>query len=98
PMHIVMFYHSLLSDWNHGNAHFLRGVVSELLFRGHRVTVYEPKNGWSFHNLKQQYGNAPIQSFRKAYPGLKSHFYAMDSLNLNPILKDADLVLVHEWS
>ena len=31
PMRIVMFYHSLLSDWNHGNAHFLRGVVAELL-------------------------------------------------------------------
>ena len=27
-MRIVMFYHSLLSDWNHGNAHFLRGVAS----------------------------------------------------------------------
>ena len=30
-MRVVMFYHSLLSDWNHGNAHFLRGIVSELL-------------------------------------------------------------------
>ena len=28
---IVGFYHSLRSDWNHGNAHFLRGVVGELL-------------------------------------------------------------------
>ena len=25
----VLFYHSLVSDWNHGNAHFLRGVLSE---------------------------------------------------------------------
>ena len=25
-----LFCHSLLSDWNHGNAHFLRGVVTEL--------------------------------------------------------------------
>ncbi len=41
-MRIVLFYHSLLSDWNHGNAHFLRGVVGELLFRGHDVRVYEP--------------------------------------------------------
>ena len=29
-MRIVFFSHSLLSDWNHGNAHFLRGVVAEL--------------------------------------------------------------------
>jgi len=34
-MKIVMFYHSLVSDWNHGNAHFLRGVASELVARGH---------------------------------------------------------------
>jgi spore maturation protein CgeB len=50
-MQIVMFYHSLLSDWNHGNAHFLRGVVSELRSRGHDVRVYEPKDAWSLENL-----------------------------------------------
>ena len=34
-MKFALFYHSLLSDWNHGNAHFLRGVATELLARGH---------------------------------------------------------------
>ena len=29
-MRFVLFYHSLISDWNHGNAHFLRGIVREL--------------------------------------------------------------------
>ena len=29
-MRFVMFYHSLVSDWNHGNAPFLRGVASAL--------------------------------------------------------------------
>ena len=29
-MHVVLFCHSLASDWNHGNAHFLRGLVAEL--------------------------------------------------------------------
>jgi len=38
-MRVVMFYHSLVSDWNHGNAHFLRGVVTELLRREHEVTT-----------------------------------------------------------
>ena len=33
PMRIAMFYHSLLSDWNHGNAHFLRGIAWELRHR-----------------------------------------------------------------
>ena len=27
----VIFTHSLVSDWNHGNAHFLRGVATELV-------------------------------------------------------------------
>ena len=26
-----LFTHSLVSDWNHGNAHFLRGIATELL-------------------------------------------------------------------
>ena len=39
-MKFVLFYHSLLSDWNHGNAHFLRGIASELLARGHHVGIY----------------------------------------------------------
>ncbi|CAN5918381.1 hypothetical protein BH11MYX3_BH11MYX3_45320 [soil metagenome] len=30
-MKFACFYHSLISDWNHGNAHFLRDVVTELL-------------------------------------------------------------------
>ena len=42
-MRVVLFCHSLLSDWNHGNAHFLRGVVSELVARGHEVRVFEPQ-------------------------------------------------------
>ena len=37
-MHFTLFVHSLLSDWNHGNAHFLRGVCSELLARGRAVS------------------------------------------------------------
>ena len=36
-MKIVYFTHSLASCWNHGNAHFLRGVLRELIARGHDV-------------------------------------------------------------
>ena len=50
-MRVAFFYHSLASDWNHGNAHFLRGVVGELLARGHRVDVYEPADAWSVTQL-----------------------------------------------
>jgi hypothetical protein len=46
-MRIVLFCHSLLSDWNHGTAHFLRGIATELLLRGHDVRVFEPWEAWS---------------------------------------------------
>ena len=72
-MQIVMFYHSLVSDWNHGNAHFLRGVVTELMARGHAVTVYEPRDGWSATNLlAEEWGQAAIAGFKRAYPHLGS--------------------------
>jgi spore maturation protein CgeB len=97
-MRIVMFYHSLLSDWNHGNAHFLRGVVSELLSRGHEVRVYEPKDAWSLENLLIERTEEPIQRFYEAYPGLESTRYDLKRLDLDEALDDADMVIVHEWN
>src|SRR4051794_7700834 len=98
-MRIAMFYHSLLSDWNHGNAHFLRGVVSELLFRGHDVRVYEPANNWSLQNLKADAGEAALAEFHEAYPGLTGTFYDPRSLlDLVTLLRDVHLVIVHEWN
>lgn len=97
-MRIVMFYHSLLSDWNHGNAHFLRGVVSELQRRGHSVTVYEPIDGWSLQNLRRDHNERAIADFYRAYPGLDSTFYDPASLDLDQALEQAELVIVHEWN
>jgi spore maturation protein CgeB len=97
-MKIAMFYHSLVSDWNHGNAHFLRGIVAELLSRGHDVRVYEPADGWSLQNLIREYGEWPLEGFRSAYPGLESTRYDLNSLDLNAELEETDLVLVHEWN
>jgi spore maturation protein CgeB len=97
-MRIVMFYHSLLSDWNHGNAHFLRGVASELCARGHAVGVYEPRAAWSLRNLVAEHGERPLLEFRRAYPGLESVRYELESLDLDRALEGADLVLAHEWN
>ncbi|MEW5860180.1 MAG: glycosyltransferase [Cyanobacteriota bacterium] len=97
-MKIVMFYHSLLSDWNHGNAHFLRGVVSELRSRNHNIHVYEPQDAWSLENLLAEYGDEPIKRFYAAYPGLESIRYDLQTLDLDEVLDGADLVIVHEWS
>jgi spore maturation protein CgeB len=95
---IVMFYHSLISDWNHGNAHFLRGIVSELLARGHSVRVLEPANGWSREHLLQEHGSGAIEAFHQCYPNLHSSQYELATLDLDRELEGADLVLVHEWN
>ncbi len=97
-MNIVLFYHSLLSDWNHGNAHFLRGVATELIARGNTVTIYEPRQGWSLSNLVSEHGEASVAEFYQYYPLLKSVAYDAETLDLNAVLEDADLVLVHEWN
>jgi spore maturation protein CgeB len=93
-----MFYHSLVSDWNHGNAHFLRGIVADLLARGHDVRVYEPVDGWSLENLLTGYGREPLRSFAEAFPALRSIFYTPESIDLDQALNSAELVLVHEWN
>ena len=95
-MKFVLFYHSLLSDWNHGNAHFLRGLASELVERGHQVEVHEPADGWSLSNLRAEQGEGPLKAFANAYPKLSTNLYR--SLDLRKALEDADLVLVHEWN
>lgn len=97
-MKIVFFVHSLLSDWNHGNAHFLRGVVTELLARGNRVTVYEPHDSWSLANLLADAGPDALNGFETAYPRLCPRRYAMDRLDLDRVLDGAELAIVHEWN
>jgi spore maturation protein CgeB len=94
----VLFYHSLVSDWNHGNAHFLRGVATELLQRGHAVEIYEPSDAWSVQNLVRDHGTAPLEEFRRAFPLLHAHHYALDSFDLDEALDGANVVLVHEWN
>jgi spore maturation protein CgeB len=97
-MKVVVFSHSLVSDWNHGNAHFLRGVVAELQDRGHAVEVYEPAGGWSRANLVREHGEEPLREFGRAFPHLHSRAYDPRSLDLGVALDGADLVLVHEWN
>ncbi len=97
-MRVVIFCHSIVSDWNHGNAHFLRGVSAELKARGHEVVPFEPANGWSVQNLMAEYGPSPIHRFEAAFPHLRPVRYSPATLDLDAALDRADLVLVHEWT
>jgi spore maturation protein CgeB len=97
-MRVILFCHSLVSDWNHGNAHFLRGVCSELIDRGHDVDVYEPRDSWSVANLVAEHGTQPLEEFVRAYPKLRSLRFDPATIDLEQVLDGADLVLVHEWN
>jgi spore maturation protein CgeB len=96
-MKIVYFTHSLASCWNHGNAHFLRGVLNELIERGHQVHALEPQGAWSLANLVGDHGEAGLDAYRAAYPQLASETYASDA-DLEALTDGADLVIVHEWN
>jgi spore maturation protein CgeB len=95
---IVLFCHSLLSDWNHGNAHFLRGVVTELCERGHRVDVYEPRDAWSVQHLIDEHGEKPLHRVREVYPRIDPIRYELAELDVESAVAAADVVLVHEWN
>jgi spore maturation protein CgeB len=95
---IAIFCHSLVSDWNHGNAHFLRGVVADLLGRGHEVEVFEPVDAWSRANLVAQHGTAAIDDIYDAFPWMRSTVYDPRQVEVGDLADGADLVLVHEWN
>jgi spore maturation protein CgeB len=94
---VVYFTHSLASCWNHGNAHFLRGVLRDLVRRGHQVRVFEPEGSWSLKNLLKDHGPSGLSAYRKAYPELDSTPVRSD-FDLAAALDGADLVIVHEWN
>ncbi len=69
-MNFAFFVHALASDWNHGNAHFLRGVCSEIVARGHTLDTHEQQNNWSTYHLESVEGVDAKLTFEAAYPSL----------------------------
>ncbi len=97
-LRVAMFYHSLVSDWNHGNAHFLRGVATELQSRGHEVLIFEPEDSWSRANLLQEAGPESIDEFHRVFPHLQSIPYQLKYIPLDEYLDGVHLAIVHEWN
>jgi spore maturation protein CgeB len=94
----VLFYHSFVSCWNHGNAHFLRGVVRELIRMGHAVTVYEPEDGWSRVNALAEGGAQALEEAAALVPGVTLESYQLDTLDLDKATHRSDVVIAHEWN
>ena len=100
---IAYLSHTLRSDWNNGNAHFLRGLLDNLGDLGHDVTAYEPAIEWSIENLRQEAaGEASLRQFAELYPNLHIALYNLHSTTDIPLwrflLDGTDAVILHEWN
>lgn len=98
-MKIALFTHSLRSCWNHGNAHFLRGVLTALADLGHEVEAWEPAQGWSVANLVRDHGVEGLAASHAAWPTLTVNTWTgPHDLDLDRAVGASDLVIVHEWT
>src|SRR5690242_3403680 len=101
---IRYFAHSWVSDWNHGNAHFLRGLARALKKMGHKVRCYEQLGSWSLTNLIRSEGEKAIDAiddFRRRYSDLDVRFYELNEnlrSEMRRELRGADVVVLHEWN
>ena len=93
-MRLIYLTHSLESCWNHGNAHFLRGVLRALIAAGHEAVAIEPEEAWSRSNLLADAGPGALDGWRAHYPSLAS----VRSDAPETLLDGADVVVVHEWT
>jgi spore maturation protein CgeB len=96
-MRFVYFTHALTSCWNHGNAHFQRGVLRALIEAGHTATAYEPAKSWSRASLIEDQGEAALADFADRFPDLVTRTYSSEH-DLPEAVQSADVVIVHEWT
>jgi spore maturation protein CgeB len=103
-LRIVYLAHTIRSDWNNGNAHFLRGLTRALGKLGHIVTVLEPDNDWSIENLREERAGArSLVDFAKTYSDLDVRTYpagifAEAAESWMERLREAHIVILHEWN
>jgi spore maturation protein CgeB len=100
PLRFALFYQSVISDWNHGNAHFLRGLMRALQANGHTAICYEHVDNWSLSHLLRIAPHA-IEEFQERFPDLRFERYRRGPGLENWLrqrLAEADVALVHEWN
>ncbi len=98
---IAYLAHTLRSDWNNGNAHFLRGLMRAMGAMGHQVTVFEPEQGWSIDNLRgEAEGDRSLTDFRRVYPDVRVKLYNGGDADevWQERLRGFDMVILHEWN
>ena len=100
-LRLIYFAHSLRSDWNNGNAHFLRGLLRSMQALGHDVIVFEQEANWSIKNLQSELlGNRSLAECARIYAELNIQTYgANDSEDIwHERLSGAEIVILHEWN
>ena len=100
-LRIAYFAHTLRSDWNNGNAHFLRGLVRAMHAIGHDITAYEAESEWSIDNLRtESRGEDSLQQFIELYSELDVQTYAPDQTTelWTERLRGTQIVILHEWN
>ena len=100
---IAYFAHAIRSDWNNGNAHFLRGLLRSMGHLGHEISIFEPENGWSIENLRlERKGGEALEQFGRTYPELHITAYPSEDrgspARWRKVLRDTDFVILHEWN
>ena len=100
-LRLVYLAHTLRSDWNNGNAHFLRGLLRAMTSLGHNVTALEPETDWSIENLRTEpLGDRSLAHFAREYADLNLQTYDQPDREdeWRERLTDADIVILHEWN
>lgn len=102
-MRLAYIAHSIRSDWNNGNAHFLRGLLRELHELGNDVQVFEPAHGWSVDHLAEEAAGAEsLTQFSQTYAELRVTAYPPEKTNDSSFWRGAldgfDVVILHEWN
>ncbi len=104
-LRIAYFAHTVRSDWNNGNAHFVRGLLRAMNSLGHKVTAFEPEMDWSYENLlDEQQGSQSIDQFARTYSDVFIQTYAAAEVDASfhdlwvERLREVQVVILHEWN
>ncbi len=101
-LRLTYISHTQRSDWNNGNAHFLRGLLRSLGKLGHTLNLLEPEHEWSIDNLRSEpRGAASLTQFAEVYPDLPIRTYPANTFDRDtwlPLLAGQQVVILHEWN
>lgn len=99
-MHIAFFGHSILADWNNGQAHFVRGLIRELCRLGHQCVFYEAKDNLATRQQVSCVGRSSLLETLRVFPFLRVRLHrdgSRDPLGFLPqALEEADIAIVLE--